>query len=276
MMNVDKKVGYDIILLAGQSNAEGNGRGEVASPYQPEEDIMMMKDTQRVCFVKNSCGSDELSIKEPWFFSVRTAEESVEEGKTYGNFSLSFAKEYIKGGLLAADRKLLIVNATVGGTGFSKEQWGVGDVLYRRLTDMTDAALCLKKNNRIVAFLWHQGEHDAFEHEDWSYEERRGFYYAKLKELVETIRRRYAASNVPFIAGDFVAEWRDKNAVACKAVLDATKAVCEEIGHAAVVSSEGLLSNNQKNGDGDGIHFCRESLYELGQRYFEAYLACKE
>lgn len=36
----------------------------------------------------------------------------------------------------------------------------------------------------------------------------------------------------------------------------------------AFVFSEGLLSNNQKVKNGEEIHFCRESIYELADRYF--------
>ena len=39
---------------------------------------------------------------------------------------------------------------------------------------------------------------------------------------------------------------------------------------AAFVESYGLLSNNQKIGDGEILHFCRESLYESGHRYYDA------
>ena len=42
---------------------------------------------------------------------------------------------------------------------------------------------------------------------------------------------------------------------------------------AAFVETADLPSNNQKTGNGDDIHFCRESLHVLGQRYFEKFLA---
>ena len=37
------------------------------------------------------------------------------------------------------------------------------------------------------------------------------------------------------------------------------------------IETADLLSNNQKNGGGDVIHFCRDALHELGRRYFSAY-----
>ena len=39
----------------------------------------------------------------------------------------------------------------------------------------------------------------------------------------------------------------------------------------AYVETADLRSNDQKTGDGDEIHFCREDLQELGRRYFEAF-----
>ena len=48
------------------------------------------------------------------------------------------------------------------------------------------------------------------------------------------------------------------------------RAVAEEAGGAYIETAD-LRSNNQKTGDGDEIHFCREDLQELGRRYFAAY-----
>jgi hypothetical protein len=39
----------------------------------------------------------------------------------------------------------------------------------------------------------------------------------------------------------------------------------------AFIETSDIPSNNQKTGNGDGIHFCRESLHTLGKRYFAAY-----
>ena len=64
-------------------------------------------------------------------------------------------------------------------------------------------------------------------------------------------------------------EWADKYRKQCDAILEVLRRVGEENG--AYVETEDLLSNNQKNGNGDDIHFCRESLQILGKRYFEAY-----
>ena len=38
---------YDIIILAGQSNAEGQGLGETAVEYTPDERVHFMKDLKK-------------------------------------------------------------------------------------------------------------------------------------------------------------------------------------------------------------------------------------
>ena len=46
--------------------------------------------------------------------------------------------------------------------------------------------------------------------------------------------------------------------------------MAEEIGGGYIETAD-LRSNDQKCGDGDTIHFCREDLQELGRRYFASY-----
>ena len=57
-----------------------------------------------------------------------------------------------------------------------------------------------------------------------------------------------------------------------RSVYGPNPAVCfTEMPFAAFVETADLLSNNQKTSNGDDIHFCRESLYILGRRYYEAF-----
>jgi len=88
---------FDIIILAGQSNAEGSGRGPVQEEYIPNGDVLAMH-------------SD---------FTITVAQERVFDGVKFNDFSLSFSQEYIKSGRLQDGRKILIVRAAVGGTGFT-------------------------------------------------------------------------------------------------------------------------------------------------------------
>ena len=67
----------------------------------------------------------------------------------------------IESGKLKPGRKLLIIRAAIGGTGFSDERWGMTDDLYLRMIEMIKTALELNSKNKLAAFLWHQGETDA-------------------------------------------------------------------------------------------------------------------
>jgi hypothetical protein len=64
----EKKMAYDVIVLAGQSNAEGHGFGDVAAPYEPNENIVQLFDPQPLCFVAGENGVEYLRVEEPWIF----------------------------------------------------------------------------------------------------------------------------------------------------------------------------------------------------------------
>ncbi len=265
---------YDIIILGGQSNAEGTGLGPTTVPYQVDENILMLRDGGKYGYEEQEDGSMKYFVTEPYTFVTEIAKERNDGTQSYGMFALTFAKKYIEAGLLDEGRKLLIINGASGGTGFAGKQWGIGNVLHTRLTLMMKEA---KKDgdDRFVAFLWHQGEHDAFENAEAPAERRREFYRADLAATVSDIRRKANDSSLPFIAGEFVSEWKDKNADACDAVLAATSDVCADLGSGRLVMARDLPSNNQTVGNGDDIHFCRESLRILGERYFDAFCEIK-
>ncbi len=250
---------FDIIIQGGQSNAEGCGRGAVDEELNPSQNCFYLQALKKV-----EVREDNLHITfldEP--FQVVTAKETEDEIGKLGDFSLTFAKVYEHSGKLANGRKLMIIRAGVGGSGFKKGQWGIGNILHNKMIELVDYALSLNKNNRVVAFLWHQGEHDAFEKNDPE------IYREKLTAMIGDVRSRYG--NMPFIAGDFVSEWKNKNVNDCNPIIFVIKDVVKSVGNAKFVETADLPSNNQKTGNGDDIHFCRQSLHELGYRYFSAY-----
>jgi hypothetical protein len=250
---------FDIIIQAGQSNAEGVGTGETENEYLPNDNVYYLNAEKTAEII-----DDNLIVTyadKPFLIEV-AAERQVED-RIISDFSLFFARKYVENGLLKDGRKLLIIRAGVGGTGFKKGFWGVNDALYKKMIEMVDYALSLNKNNRIVGLLWHQGEHDAFEKNDPN------VFEGQLLTMLTSVRARYG--EMPVIAGDFVREWKQKNIELCEPIIEKIKKVLKEIGVSAFVETGDLPSNNEKTGNGDDIHFCRDSLRILGERYFEKF-----
>ena len=150
---------FDIIIQAGQSNAEGSGVGPVEKEYTPTDKVWSLDAPKRVTALPDRM--DIVYLDEP--FILKIAEECEGDNGKIGNFGLTFAEEYTKAGMLKEGRATLIIRAAIGGTGFSRKEWGVGSILSNKLFELVDYALALDEGNRVVAFLWHQGEHDSVE-----------------------------------------------------------------------------------------------------------------
>ncbi len=266
-----KDTKLDIIIIAGQSNAEGFGVGEVSEEYIPDDRILWLNDNSNPHFEKNEQGKEGFYISYPAQMNISVADEPIknQEGKV-GKLSFFFAKEYLKE-KLQQDRKILIVNAAVGGTGFARHEWGYtrNSVLFCRLMDMTKYALSLNAENRVVAFLWHQGECDSVETANLDTESKYKIHKNNLENMLNNFKTEFNCQDVPYIAGGFCDEWYLKNTEICEGILKAIKAVCKKNG--GFVETKGLLSNNQKCGNGDDIHFCREASRALGRKYYEKY-----
>jgi len=135
----------DIVVQAGQSNSQDAGLGSVSKPFEPSYDI--------------------------WYFTsdfiITVAQELAFLNYVIGNYSTSFASEYVSNGLLKDGRKMLIVRAGFGGTGFTHGHWIPEGKEYKCMIDMIDTALSLNPTNKLVAFLWQQGEADALAHSSY-------------------------------------------------------------------------------------------------------------
>ena len=235
---------FDIIIQAGQSNSQGCGLGPVAEPFAVDDRVWYLNDCLGIVPAKEQVGT---------------------EGPV-ANFSLAFARDYIAAGWLAPGRKLLILRAAVGGTGFLDGRWGPSDDLFLQMMKMIETAMALNPANKPVALLWHQGETDA------ECDATEQGHMANLIGLIAAVRAACSNPELPFVAGDFVADWKGKNAAICEPVILAIRAVCDEVGAAKFVETAELASNDQRIGNGDDIHFCREALYALGRKYFAAFV----
>lgn len=265
-----KNTKFDVVILGGQSNAYGFGVGSTDQAYEEDPDVFMMKDVYSVDQRQRADKSWYLDYQRPTTFRIDVACESMRGDDKAGNLSLAFAREYRKRNL-EKGRKLLIVYSPVGGTGFSNHHWGVGEPLHLRLLDMLYEVLSYNPDNRIVAFLWHQGEHDAFENAQFTPEQRTAFYYYHMKELFDDLNAKFGIYKTPIIAGGFVDDWRLLNLEACNAVYEGYRKLMEYLPNLRFVNTEGLLSNAKHNGTADNIHFCRDALYTLGKMYYDEY-----
>ncbi|MBQ7638116.1 MAG: hypothetical protein IJS90_04365 [Clostridia bacterium] len=159
---------FDVIIQAGQSNAEGYGFGSTNSPFENDGRVWALN------------ANDTISL----------AAETVAVNSPRTDFSLSFAREYLKSGRLKEGRKLLIIRAAVGGTGFLDGHWGPEDDLRLKMHDMIKTALTLNAENRLVALLWHQGEQDAVQNASFE------THYGHLMTLVNDVRTAFSAPSL--------------------------------------------------------------------------------
>lgn len=255
MMLMDfTKEQFDIVIQAGQSNSDGTGFGGASKPYQPKDTVWYLQ------------SEDPQGKKQFDDLTMSIAREAVRDNLIQSNYSFSFADAYLEAGLLKPGRKLLILRASVGGTGFSDKRWGMTDDLYLRMTEMLRTALSLNPGNRPVAFLWHQGETDALGNLGYVQ------YTRNISELLGSVRSTFGCPELPFVCGDFVKQWKDLNAAICEPILSALRDFCAATPGCAFVETFELPSNDESGSlPTDTIHFCRESLYRLGRKYFEAY-----
>lgn len=261
-MNEFSSEKFDIIIQGGQSNCVGMGVGVMQNPYIPDNRVWHLEKNGNIIIAGEKNDGPNLYMPNMMTKDIMRSD-----------LSLEFTKRYIQDGLLEKDRKLLVVRGAENGSGFYDHKWGLQEEYFLQMLDMTKSALAMNPENRLVAFLWHQGELDA-DH-NMGYET----HYNNLSNLLKATREEFHAPELPFIAGGFTPHWYNDNCEKCEPVIKAIKDVCNEK-YAAFVETDGLKSGFEEHGshtgsDGhvwdDTIHFSRAALYELGQRYYEAF-----
>ena len=256
----------DIIVIAGQSNAEGYGIGPCERSFRPTPKILMMRDTDNQGYSVDDKTHGKFNIQMPRDYLIGIAEERCSTSGRIGNFGLYFARKYAEN--MDNDRRVLLLQCAVGATGFAKGNWGVGSVLYERMIEMCTLALGMNRDNRIAAVLWHQGEHDAIFRPNLSDSEREKTHYNDLSSMISDFRMRF--DTCPFLMGGFTDEWQ-KSCERSRIIVSALKKITSDYERTAFVNAEGLKTNNQELGNGDVFHFSRNSLFLLGERYYDEY-----
>ena len=270
----DTSTGYDIILLAGQSNMAG--RGVLSHPIdndgKPNAAIKMWDPANGIV-----TAVDPIIHQEP-------------HGMTKVGLGMSFAKAYLahlahlrKTGF--PNRKVLLVGAAWGGTGFIYDVPGlhhrwvatddptIGGDLYRGAVRRAVAALAEAKSKEATstfkAILWHQGETDLSN-------EGASKYAHNHSVLMKALRAKIpGAAAAPIVVGEMTpCFWAAcTSAVSFGSAADRTTMLdyfhhIGQLGHASWVSSAGLSENMPH----DRIHFDAPSQREMGRRYFGKYL----
>lgn len=254
--------GYDIVVVAGQSNAAGWGVGNYESAGSEK-----LPDVESKLFqwdwdqTENKLAQAQDPLKTP----------ALTNAKKIRGFALPFATAYaqniLSSPLAANNRAVLIINGAVGGS--SIEEWGNQGSHYRRLIEaVREASQYQQLDNRVIAVLWHQGEADLkLAAQDPQAEYRLKNYNERLAEVVRSFRADLSHGGVlPFIAGEMSREWKEMPVLRDNFVNN-KKATLAAIPFTGYVSSEGLTGNKK-----DKIHFDGRSQGILGQRYFEQFL----
>lgn len=126
--------------------------------------------------------------------------------------------------------------------------------------EMVDKALWAKKQGKLKALLWHQGESDTI------YEEAAGLYEDRLIQLINDIRKDLDEPDLMVIIGNLAEfygtgkEHSDPQRVKCiDKVKSSLRKVAEKMSNVVFVESTGLRSHDHHQ-----VHFGRESYVILG------------
>lgn len=223
---------FDIVIIAGQSNAEGYGRrNEInensfcAQPHNIDAPSQSVKHYQNNGDIENALhpichltGWDERRRREPRY--TNRGGTNLSDCNPVG-FGIDFGKEYFNNYNKTNGRKVLLVGCAYGGTGFFDakshipfwwekednssyrfENGRIGTVrsLYQiSKTKIAEVKNKVGPNSKVVALLWHQGESNASD--DLS------LYRSKIQQLFRDLRADIkrifpnSPTNVPILMG---------------------------------------------------------------------------
>jgi len=253
--------GYDIIIVAGQSNATDRGEGTFSGRFESEDGRIRQigrfgDDAMQVVPVGRLHDGVIWGGLQHWDDNPTTY---------YMGFALPFARLYARY-RLSRRRTALIIPAARGGTSIQSwlgEEGQPFPELYPDMLQRIGHAKSLPGTNRIVAFLWHQGERDVLNGMTPStYRAKRIEFFARIRS---DIRGKY-----PILTTKFTEAWLTGDPVKL-AFERAMVAATMEDGRGAIVSRAGLPSNGEVLGTNEFIHFSAPANQTLGVRLFRAW-----
>lgn len=232
--------GYDVFVLAGQSNMIGR--------YGPVDGALDATDADILQWGFN--GQAAVSAADPLDHDGETA-------NTIG-LGLTFAKAYKADGRLTGSRKVLLVPVARGGQAIS--YWAPGGAADLAVIASVNAAMAAGTGTNVLkGILWHQGESDSGR--------STASYAADLDALIAHWRTEFdgASASTPFVTGGLLpgGSATDANIVA------ALQQTPDRLAYTDFASATSLVSG------GDNLHFNAASLRTLGGRYFPAWEAAE-
>lgn len=219
-----------LFLLVGQSNMAGRG-GMKEAHQKPHPQIWMMDRK-----------GEWVPARDPVHF---------DKPKVAGvGLCMTFAQRDLQ---RHPNAQIGLIPCAMGGS--SLGEWMPGEKLFEKAVARAKRA---KKDGRLVAILWHQGEAD-------SGDALRPLYSARFCQMMTQMRKELHAESVPVLVGEL--GWFNKGFCRLNPILNALP---EQVPLCAVVSSKGLKAKK------DNVHFCTESLQLFGNRYYDAFLRFKK
>lgn len=246
--------GYDVVLLAGQSNMSGRGLGADPMADTPADARLLAWDAR----------ANTLRLARDPLPHQDLGERPVRIGP-----GISFGHAYLARG--GAGRQLVLVPAAYGGTGFTDKagSWRVtGAAVSPLVTEAVARANAAMRAAhargapaRFVAILWHQGETDG------GTRMAPEAYAAELVALAGYLRSHIdgAGPSTPFIVGQYVPAFL-AGSPSLQRIAGINRNLPATLARSACVGSAGLSGN----GPSDTIHFDAASQRVLGGRYAAA------
>ncbi|MEZ0492013.1 sialate O-acetylesterase [Kineococcus sp. TBRC 1896] len=193
-----ERAGRDLVVVLGQSNAAGSNTDfdpEGADAFDPRVEVFAATGPD---------GGRIVPAREPFWPLLGHPPGGVGPGGPFAALLLP---------TLPADRRVLVVPAAVGGTGFHAHTsypgvWKVGleradtpNLFARAVAHVRAALAAAGPDSRVRVVLWHQGETDG------GHGRSEAEYAADLDELVAAFRAQVpTAQDVPFLLGGMAPE----------------------------------------------------------------------
>ncbi|MGJ1428651.1 sialate O-acetylesterase [Clavibacter sepedonicus] len=244
--------GYDVVVVLGQSNAQGVGTG-----WDPSIDVSV-PGLDQLAGSGAKAGQivpakDSLSHVTTWTTSGGV--QAVGPGMELGRHMLADARP---------SRKVLLVPAAMASTSMTGDgtyAWNPADTrsrinLFTRALGQIDAALAQDPDNRLVAVVWAQGESDATR-------TNAAGYQSMLLDLVDRLNTRYGA--VPFLIGGMVPEWLNVSSQR-QAIDTAQQGMPALRSNVSYIPGAAGYSRAE-----DSIHYTAAGARAMGDKYFAAY-----